>query len=382
MPLKTLNIGDRHEGLLRSGHPWIYRNHLPKHNLETACWVRVEAGRLSAIGLYQSIGDVGIRLYDRNQVPDHSWVINRLQTAQDIRKGLGNSTNNAYRILYGESDGFPGIVVDRYDRFAIIKTYVTGVDLLLITLAKALGKTMKLKGVLARAKDGYRVLWGQEPPAEFTVRENGLNFLANIYEGQKTGLYLDQRDNRSIVRAWAAGARVLDVFSYTGGFSVNALEGGALYATIVDRADQALHDAHRNVMANRFKPNQYETVRADAYEYLKTLVSQGKTYDLVILDPPSLARRKTQRTKALKSYRRLNRLAFQSVANGGLLATSSCTTQVSPTGFRRVLAEAASSIGATTQIIHETAHPPDHPVPLNFPEARYLKFFLIRVLHK
>ena len=135
-------------------------------------------------------------------------------------------------------------------------------------------------------------------------------------------------------------------------------------------------------MANGFEPNQYETVTVDTHEYLKTLVSRGKTYDLVILDPPSLARRKAQKTKALKAYRRLNRLAFQSVAHGGLLATSSCTTQVSPIDFRRVVAEAALSVGATTQVIHETSHPSDHPVPLNFPEARYLKFFLIRVLHK
>jgi 23S rRNA (cytosine1962-C5)-methyltransferase len=379
--LKTLNIGVRHEGLLRSGHPWIYRNHLPDHNLETGCWVRVNAGRHSAIGLYEPIGDVGVRLYDRDQIPDQPWVINRLRTAQDLRKGL-DPTSNAYRILYGESDGFPGIVADRYDRFAVIKTYITGVDSLLVTLAKALGKTMRLKGVVARIKGDCRVLWGQEPPAEITVRENGLKFLANIYKGQKTGLYLDQRDNRAIVRNWAAGMRVLDLFSYTGGFSVYALEGGALYATIVDRADQALHDACRNVTANRFKPNQHETIRADAYEYLKTVVGRGKTYDLVILDPPSLARRKTQKTNALKAYRRLNRLAFQSVAHGGLLATSSCTTQVSPVDFRKVVAEAALSVGATAQIINETGHPPDHPIPLNFPEARYLKFLLVRVLRK
>ncbi|MDE0098934.1 MAG: class I SAM-dependent rRNA methyltransferase [Truepera sp.] len=381
MSLPTLDLGRRNEGLLRSGHPWIYRNRLPDHSPLEAGWVRLEAGRRYAIGIYEPAGEVAVRLFSRDRVPDRAWITARLNAALDLRRHLEAAGSDSYRILSGEGDGVPGLVADRYGRFAVIRYYGDGVGRLAPDIAWALGRTLPLQGVVAREAGGLRLLWGAEPPPELTVRENGLSFLANLAKGQKTGLYLDQRENRLTLSRWAAGRRVLNLFSYTGAFAIYALKGGARHAISVDSAAGAIHDAHRNAAANGFDLDRHRGITADAYDYLKAQVERGETFDLVILDPPSLARRKTQRGKALKAYRRLNALALRCVAQGGMLATSSCTAQVSPTDFREALAEAARSVGATAQLLHEAGHACDHPVPLHFPEGRYLKFILARVLH-
>ena len=339
MSLPTLNLGTRLEAALKSGHPWIYRNHLPQHSLQTGEWVRLEAGRASAYGLYDAEGAIGVRLYSHKEVPDSAWLQQRVQEALKLRTFVPDSTT-AYRLLYGEGDGLPGIVADRYERHVIIKTYAASVETVLPDVVKALSKALKLRGISRRTSAGVEPLWGENPPPEVTVSENGLKFIANLYEGQKTGLFLDQRENRQTLRGFAEGKSVLNLFSYNGAFSVYALAGGAAYVRSVDIAEAANRDAERNVALNGLEAGQHETVTADVFELLKRYANKGERFDMVILDPPSLAKDRQSRRAALRAYRRLNTAALRCVVPGGLLVSSSCTAQVSPTDFHAVLAEA------------------------------------------
>ena len=378
MSLPTLRLDRALEPALAAKHPWIYRNHLPPHDLRTGDWVRLEAGEENALGLYDAEGGIGVRRFDAPGVPDRAWLEGRVKTALELRALLPEHTD-AYRLVYGEGDGLPGIVADRYGRFVVLKSYARSVEGLLPEVAAILVRLLKPRGVLWRNDAGLEALRGELPPPELTVRENGLRFLANLYEGQKTGLFLDQRENRRTVQSLAAGRTVLNVFAYTGGFSVYALAGGAERALSVDSSSAALADAERNVLANGFAAARHEGVVADAFAFLSELAASKRRFEFIVLDPPSFARAKGSRHGALRAYAKLNALALRCVEPGGLLATSSCTAQVSPEAFRTMLAGAAQSAGVSAQVVHEAGHALDHPVPLAFPEGRYLKFVVARV---
>lgn len=374
--IQTLQLPRRLEQALASGHPWIYRNHLPKHSLQHGDWVRLSAGASDAIGLYDAESAIAIRLFQSGQIPDYAWTEAQVTQALALRRLMPEATN-AYRLIYGEGDGLPAIVADRYDRYVVIKTYADSVQTILPDVVKALSKQLKLKGILHRNEAGLTPLWGELPPPEVTIEEHGLRFIANLYEGQKTGLFLDQRDNRQYLRQLSSGQTVLNLFSYNGGFSVYALAGGAAQVTAVDIAPAASRDAERNVTLNRL--SNHTAVTADAFELLKSYAEKGRQFDLVILDPPSLAKNKRQRYSALRAYKRLNSMAIQCVKPGGLLATASCTAQIDAHSFLQMLAQTAHEADVRAQLIHEAGQPPDHPVALNFPEGRYLKFSVLRL---
>ncbi len=382
----TLDLGPGLESALASGHPWIYRNHLPRHDLGGGEWVRLTAGKASAYGLYDADGAIGVRLFRRDAVPDRGFLAERVREALQLRAPLTASSGrtdgtNAYRLLYGESDFLPAITADRYGRFAVLRPYAASVQRLLPDVAKELAANIPgLKGVVQRDGDGLKALWGELPPPEESVRENGLQFVADLYHGQKTGLFLDQRDNRALVRELAADRRVLNLFSYTGGFGIYALAGGAREVVNVDVAESAVKEGARAVARNGLPVERHQGLVADVFETLPKLRASGDSYDLVILDPPSLARNAEQRRRAQRAYVRLNRAALEVVKPGGLLATSSCTSQVSPESFQRLLTEAALAAGVRAQLIAERGQPLDHPVPASFPEGRYLKFLVYRVL--
>lgn len=387
MPPVTLDLGPSLESALASGHPWVYRNHLPRHTLRTGEWVRLQAGRASAFGIYDEDGGIGVRLFRREAPADAAWLRARVDDALALRRSLTERASphhpdatDAYRLLYGEGDFLPGITADRYGRFAVLKAYSEGVAELLPTVARMLGGALRLKGVVARGEEGLEPLWGELPPPEETVLEHGLRFHADLYRGQKTGLFLDHREHRQLLRGMAAGRRVLNLFSYTGAFSVYALAGGAAQAVSVDIAEAAVQQAHRMVALNGLDPERHEPWAADVFDLLPRLAERDERYDLVILDPPSLARKAEQRRRAQRAYLRLNRAAFRVVEPGGYLATASCTAQVSPEAFQRVVAEAALAAGVRAQLVVEGGQPLDHPVPTSFPEGRYLKFLVYRVL--
>ena len=413
MTVPTLHLPDHLAAALAAGHPWIYRDHVPgRPDLRDGAWVRVEAGRAAALGLWAAEGAIAVRAFRRATaggplaVPDRAWVEAAVARALDqrARLGLGQGSpaaTDAYRLLFGEGDGLPGLTVDRYGRYAVVKTYAdayrqpnSDAHALLVAVVRALAAALRLRGVLSAPHAGEPLapLHGEMPPPEVTVREHGLAFLANLHEGQKTGLFLDHRENRATMRGLARGRRVANLFAYTGAFSLYALAGGAARAIDVDVAAAALGDAERNVRANSAAieaadPDGGPAAGRHATLALDLLADPAAALrhpelagsDLVVLDPPSLARHKGQRHAALRAYRRLNAAAMAALPDGGLLATASCTAQVSPEAFRGVLAEAAAEAGMDARVLHEAGHAGDHPVPLAFPEGRYLKFVVLRI---
>ncbi len=386
--LQTLRLAPGLEAAVRSGHPWVYRNHVPHNLLRGGEWVRVEAGRGAAYGVYDAEGAIAVRLYGATR-PTRGWLGARVATALELRERLPDTGTDAYRLLYGEGDFLPGIVCDRYGRYAIMKRYSASLDQLLPDLAKEVGTRLKLKGVALRSEvddeadepqsRGLTALWGELPPPELTVSENGLRFKMDPWRGQKTGMFLDQRDNRQLVRGMAAGRSVLNLFAYHGGFSVYALAGGAASVVSVDVSRAALEAAEENVRLND-TGGEHSAMVADIFASLPVWAEAGPTHDIVVLDPPSLANASSQRRRAQRAYLKLNRDAFRLVRPGGFLLTASCTAQVTPDAFKEVVAEAARAAGVRAQVVAENGHAQDHPVPLAFPEGRYLKCLLVRVL--
>lgn len=391
--LPTVGLPQGLEAALRSGHPWVYRNHLPEVGLRSGDWVRLEAGKAAAYGVYDGSGAIGVRLFGSER-PDNESLRRRVTDALALRAGLSARGNDAYRLLNGEGDYLPGVVCDRYGRYAIMKRYAPSLDRLLPLLAREVGTQLKLKGVALRGEldddgEGEQVgrgagvltpLWGELPPPELTVMENGLRFVADPWRGQKTGMFLDQRDNRELVRTLAKGKRMLNLFAYHGGFSVYALAGGAESAVSVDVSRGALRAAEENVRLNGPFEGTHSALGADIFASLPVWAEAEARYDLVVLDPPALANSASQRRRAHRAYLKLNRDALRLVEPGGLLATASCTAQLAPDAFREVVAEAARAAGVRAQIVAENGHAVDHPVPLSFPEGRYLKFMVLRVL--
>jgi 23S rRNA (cytosine1962-C5)-methyltransferase len=339
--------------------------------------VRLEAGSEVAFGRFDESGAIGVRIFSHQTVPDDAWFKRRVADAVALREPL-NEVTDACRLLYGESDGLPSITADKYERYIVMKSYAESITDLLPVVAKALSQVVKVRGIVHRIEGELLPLYGDAPPPEVTIRERGLKLIANLYEGQKTGLFLDHRDNRATVGQFCQGKRVLNLFSYTGAFSLYAAKAGARSVTSVDTAQPALEDAKRNVLANNLDINKHQFLAEDCFTLLDRLAQQDPQFEVIICDPPSLAKNKKQRARAERTYTRLHRNALKALPAGGILATASCTAQVSPDAFRNTLAEGARQAGCRVQILHEAGHALDHPVAAHFPEGRYLKFLLAR----
>ena len=378
----TLELPSSLQNRLSQGHPWVYRNQVPgAPDLPSGIWVRVRCGGFSAIGLWDAQSAIAVRLFSRQTTPDAAWVAGRVAEAWDLRAPVRTGATTAYRWIYGESDGLPGLVVDLYGEFALLQTYVESVEALVPWVADALHAHTELQGILWRPPAGeLQSLWGRLPPRDLTVEEHGLLFYANLFEGQKTGLYFDQRENRRTLAPWCQGQAVLDCFCYVGAFSLYALRAGAASIVACDASAGAVEAAQRNLALNDFDPARQTFLVQDAFALLEQFAAERQLFDVVILDPPSFARDRASRRAAERAYVRLNRLALACVRPGGLLASASCTSQVSPQAFHQALAEAARRANRRLLILHDAGHAVDHPVPAGFPEARYLKFVVSRVL--
>lgn len=405
--IPSLNLPTNLKTRLSQGHPWVYRNQLGEGvppRLVTGSWVQVRCGNFTAYGLWDASGPIAVRLFSARRVPDYEWVLEQVTRAWENRaplreRQIGPDRTEAYRLIFGEGDGLPGLTVDLYGQYAVLATYSEGVEVLKDWLVEALHTLVPLKGIvqrgsrqsvettdteatIGRATEGpgkLRGLWGRLPPRDLVVEEHGLKFKANLFEGQKTGLFLDHRENRRFLQDWSAGQRVLNCFSYTGAFSVYAARGGASQVISCDVALQASADAQENFRLNGYDPTQYEFISEDCFELLSRYGREKRRFDLIILDPPSFAHSKKQVYSALRGYTRLNQLALALLEPGGLLASASCTSYVSPDMFREMLAGAAASAGQRLQLLHDAGQPLDHPVPAHFLEGRYLKFTLSRV---
>lgn len=361
---------------VRRGHPWVFRDGLAR-GLRVAAGDAVtlvdQSGQPLATGLADPGSDLAVRVFGDGHVRiDQAFFAARLEAALRLRAGLGiPSEATAWRWVHGENDGLPGFVVDIYDHFAVVKLDAP-YERYLDAFVAALLQTHPVEGVLLREKPP-RVLHGLVPD-RVTIRENGFSQTVEPLLGQKTGMFIDQRENRRWVRDRAAGQTVLNLFSYTGGFSLAALQGGARHVTSVDIAAPALATLDADVAANAFTPGAHASVAADCYDFLRKSAEQGRTWSLVILDPPSLAHSKAAMGKARAAYERLNTAAMRVLEPGGLFCTASCTSRITPEDFRAIVAHAAEKAERRLQIIHEAGAGADHPVLLSFPEGRYLKF--------
>ncbi len=378
----TLHLPASLRSRLSQGHPWVYRNQVPSRtDLPPGTWVQVQCGGFSAFGLWDDRSPIAVRIFSQRALPDAEWIAERVAEAWETREPVRATATTAYRWVYGESDGLPGIVTDLYGEFAAIRTYVESIEGLVPWVADALHAHAPLQGILWRRASGEaESFWGRLPPPDLAVEEHGLLFYADLFAGQKTGLYFDQRENRLALASWCRDQTVLDCFCYTGGFALYALRGGAASITACDAAAGAVEAAQRNMALNGFDAGQHTFLVQDCFELLEQLATKGRNFDVVILDPPSFARDRGSRHAAERAYVRLNELALHCVRPGGLLASASCTSQVSPQAFHQALAEAARRAGKRLLTLHDAGQPLDHPVPPHFPEARYLKFVMSRVL--
>lgn len=392
MKLPDLVVNPALRPRLSTGHPWIYRNHVAGvPALPSGTWVRVRCGDWRAVGLWSAEGPIAVRVFSRSDVPDRRWLRTRLQEAWDLREPVRAHDTTAWRWLFGESDGVPGVTVDYYDGFAVIQTYAPSLDVLVPPLVEAMTAEGNVRGILMRHRSGddeeamrdqegkVERLWGAWPERDLLVSEHGLRFTANLYAGQKTGLFLDHRENRLMLQQFCSGRTVLNCFAYTGAFSVYAARGGATRVTSCDIAADAIADARKNFALNGFDPEQHEFIASDVFDLLEEYAARGRTFDVIVLDPPSFARARKHIEVAVRAYTRLNRLALQCLTPGGLLVSASCTSQVSPEMFREMLGDAAARAGKRLALIHEAGQPVDHPVAAHFPEGRYLKFAIGRV---
>jgi 23S rRNA (cytosine1962-C5)-methyltransferase len=398
--LRDIQLPAHLKDRLAQGHPWVYRNHLPPGlRLPPGSWVQARCGGWSGYGLWDDQGQIALRIFSERQVPDAAWLRARVQTAWELRAPLRAAGVSAYRWLFGEGDGLPGLTVDLYGGWAVVQTYMDGAEALVEWLADALREAVPLQGILRReprtknqeprtdVDDDQRSLvvgrwslvWGEPPPHDLVVEEYGLRFYADLRAGQKTGLFLDQRENRHFVEGLSDGREVLNCFAYTGAFSLYALRGGARAVVSADIGKGLAEAAEANIALNRLGARRHSFITGDCFDLLARYGEEGRRFDLVILDPPSFAKSKQNRYAAVRAYTRLNTLALRCVYPGGLLATASCTSQVGPEAFKEMLASAGASAGRRLQLIHEAGQPLDHPVPAHFPEGRYLKFVVGRV---
>ena len=387
----------KEESLLRR-HPWVFSgaiDHIAEGDKALTegdvVDVITKGGEFIARGHYQ-IGSIAVRVLTfEEEAIDARWWEERIAHAKALRESLGmvnNTDTTCYRLVHGEGDLLPGLVVDVYGRTAVVQCHSVGMYHSRLLIADAIRKaygeeieaiydkssqTLPFKADLG-AIDGY--LWGRSENPDAVVLENGLKFKVNWEEGQKTGFFIDQRVNRDLVRQYSRGRKVLNTFCYTGGFSVAALAGGATEVVSIDLSERAVKLADENVRLNFGDEAKHEAIACNAVEYLKDIDSD---YDLIILDPPAFAKHHKVLGNALQGYKKINARALQKIRPGGILFTFSCSQAVSRELFRTTIFTAAAIAGRKVRIIGQLTQPADHPINIYHPEGEYLKGLVVYV---
>ena len=387
LPVTLTAAGER---ALKSGHPWLFDGAIAKIKGEGAAGdlaviFSFKKNKFIGVGLYDPDSPIRIRVLHQGSPAkiDAAFFRARTQDAKKGRETLLLTDTNGYRLLHGENDGFPGLVVDVYAGVAVIKVYSPVwfpwlAELVPVIVEAAAAKTAVFrcarnvaKAAAARGYADGQVIHGTLENEDIVFREHGLSFVANVVRGHKTGFFLDHRANRKRVGELAGGQDVLDVFSYAGGFSVHALGGGARRVVSLDISAPALAQARRNAALNFGEDIRHETLAEDAFVALECLAHKGDAFGIVIVDPPSFAKRDKEIPGALDAYRRINKLAVPLVAPGGILLAASCSARVSAEDFFRVVEGVLKASGRKFTLLEKTAHDADHPI--GFREGAYLK---------
>ncbi|WP_278365686.1 class I SAM-dependent rRNA methyltransferase [Phocaeicola barnesiae] len=394
MAYKKVFLKPGKEDSLRRFHPWVFSGALARVEGEPeegeVVDVYTSKKEFIACGHYQ-IGSIAVRVLSfKQETIDADFWKRRLQVAKDLRVALGligNPKNNTYRLVHGEGDNLPGLIIDVYDHTAVMQAHSAGMHMDRLAIADALDAvmgdvvqhiyyksetTLPYKADLVATENGF--LKGGSP--ENVAMENGLLFHVDWLKGQKTGFFVDQRENRALLERYAHGRSVLNMFCYTGGFSFYAMRGGAKLVHSVDSSAKAIDLTNENVKLNFPGDDRHQAYAEDAFKYLDRM---GDQYDLIILDPPAFAKHRDALRNALRGYTKLNAKAFEKIRPGGILFTFSCSQVVSKQDFRNAVFTAAAQSGRGVRILHQLTQPGDHPVNIYHPEGEYLKGLVLYV---
>ncbi|KWF02196.1 23S rRNA methyltransferase [Burkholderia ubonensis] len=402
--MQTVTLKPSKDKSLLRRHPWIYANAIDrvdgKPSPGATVIVRAHDGRFLARGAYSPHSQIRVRVwsFDENEPIDHAFFKRRVQRAVAHRNTMVSGTG-AVRLVFGEADGLPGLIVDHYveDSGAasprgqlVCQFMAAGVeawkDAIVAALvgATACPNVYERSDVSIREKEGLEqttgVLAGDPPPATLITNENGVRYHVDVPNGHKTGFYVDQRDNRALVTQYANGRDVLNCFCYTGGFSLAALKGGAARVVSIDSSGDALALAQQNVVANGFDPARASWLDADAFKTLRRLVDEGDRFDLIVLDPPKFAPTRDSVDRAARAYKDINLSGFKLLRPGGLLFTYSCSGAIDMDLFQKIVAGAAADAKVDARILKRLGAGVDHPLLSAFPEGEYLKGLLLQIV--
>ncbi len=384
----------REKSLLRR-HPWIFAGAIDSIESsplpgETVRLVSA-SGDFLAWGAFSPASQIRIRVWSwhPDDLINETFLLRKLSRAIQNRHSMALAApEQALRLVYAESDGLPGLIVDRYREWLVVQFLSCGVEYWRAALLAGLVDLTGLANIYERSDADVRqleglpaqngLLHGSNQPGSIWVKEHDLEFAVDICSGHKTGFYLDQRQNRLLLRNFTAGRDVLDCFSYTGGFLLNALKAGAKSALAIDASIDALELSRENVLHNSLEDNQVEWLQADVFQALRSFRDQRRSFDLIILDPPKFAPTAAQAERAARGYKDINLLAFKLLRPGGVLFTFSCSGGISLDLFQKIVASAGLDAGVEAQIIHHLHQAADHPIALNFPEGEYLKGLVVR----
>jgi len=390
--LPSLRLKRNEDRRLQAGHLWVFSNEVdtrqtPLTRFGAGDLVRIQAHNDRALGLayVNPKSLICARLLQTWQPPDAAWFEARFRLALRLRERL--YADPYYRWVYGESDGLPGLVIDRFGHTCVIQIATAGMQRLKTEILAAIARVADPKAILLKNDSALRAMEGLPEEVEWcagksddnaTIVEDGLKFEVSLAAGQKTGWFFDQAANRrALLRYMRKGARVLDVFSYAGAWGVRAAQGGASSVLCVDASAAALQSAARNAILNGVK---IDTRQGDAFDVLTAMVEAGERFDVVVVDPPAFAKRKKDIPTALGAYKRINQLAMRLLADEGILVSCSCSYHVSADDLQAAIAKAARGAGKSVQILEHRGQAPDHPVHPAIAETRYLKAFYCRVV--
>ena len=389
-----LKKGKEKAAILR--HPWIFSGALdkikgkPANGEIVAVWSASQ--EFLAYGYFNDQSRVALRLleWDQEVTIDEAWYTQKLEKAIASRAHLLNENTNTCRLVFSEADFLPGLIVDKYAEYLAVQILSAGIESVKETIINILRSILNPKGIFDKSDAGARkhenlepeqgLLWGEEPPEFIEVKENGVTYHINIADGQKSGFYCDQRDNREILAAYTQGKNVLDCFCYSGGFTLNSLRAGAAHVTSVDSSALAIETLKHNLSLNGFSDALQTSFQSDVNKQLRVFKEENKKFDVIVLDPPKYAPSRSALDRAARAYKDLNRLGMLLLEPGGILATYSCSGAVDMETFKQIIAWAALDAGREVQIIKQFHQPEDHPIRMSFPEGEYLKGLLLRVL--